>query len=309
MTTLGKNIDKGNFPIKTGAKVTFHLLRWDDGLDTFSMKAGGNINYHSLTGATIQHSHDYPEILLILSGKIKHHVNGEIKELSGGTLVFIRPNDSHRFEPFENESCELVNFAFSLELLFDLSVYLENDYFLRRFTGPVVPPTFKLSVAETDKIAYELLRLNSIQINVLEVARVKVKAILAELFTSYFLEMKNIYENPDIPEWLDELVKEMSKPKNFAKGLKRMQSLAYCTPEHLCKSFRKYLDKSPTEFINELRINHAARLLGDTNDEIMAIATDLNFQSLSRFYHVFKKHYGVSPAKYRKITKKNDIPV
>ena len=78
-----------------------------------------------------------------------------------------------------------------------------------------------------------------------------------------------------------------------------MQKLACCTPEHLCKSFRRYLDKSPTEFINELRINYAARLLADSNEEIGAISYDLNFQSLSRFYHLFKKYYGISPARYR----------
>ena len=52
----------------------------------------------------------------------------------------------------------------------------------------------------------------------------------------------------------------------------------------MCKVFRKHLDRSPTEFINELRINHAARLLADSGESIAELAYRLNFQSLSRLF-------------------------
>jgi AraC family cel operon transcriptional repressor len=80
-----------------------------------------------------------------------------------------------------------------------------------------------------------------------------------------------------------------------------MQKLAGRTPGHLCKVFRKHLRKTPTDYINELRINHAASMLADTHDEIVAIADELNFQSLSRFYSLFRKTYGISPAAYRRL--------
>ena len=92
----------------------------------------------------------------------------------------------------------------------------------------------------------------------------------------------------------------MRKPENFIPGLHRMQQLSGYTPEHLCKVFRKYLDKSPTEYVNELRINHAARLLADTDEPIASISYRLNFQSLSRFYHLFRKQYACTPAEYRR---------
>ena len=60
------------------------------------------------------------------------------------------------------------------------------------------------------------------------------------------------------------------------------------------------MNKSPTEYINELRVNHAARLLSDSDEKISSIAYDLNFQSLSRFYHIFHKHFGTTPANYRR---------
>lgn len=296
-------------PATTGGSVRFHLIKWDDNVEPFSLKTGGNISYHSLSEGTSPHTHEFAEVCLVLSGRIGHSVNGEMEELTGGMLVFIRPSDQHSFIPLANEACELVNFTFFLELLRDLSEYLEDDFFLRRFTGPILPPVFKLSNAETEKMGLELLNINSLEVASVGLARLKIKTVLADLFTTYFLKTDRVISEPGVPPWLDELCSKMRSERNLARGLKAMQEMASCTPEHLCKSFRKYLDKSPTEFINELRVNHAARLLSGSNEEIYAIATDLGFQSLSRFYHIFKKHYGVSPGKYRVIAKKNEIPM
>jgi AraC family cel operon transcriptional repressor len=293
-----------------GAKITFHLITWDNGVKPFSIKAGGNINYTTLASeSTSSHTHEFCEILLIVSGKIKHLVNGEEQELEEGSLVFIRPSDAHSFNQVGNEQCELVSFAFQLELLMDFSIYMENDLFLWQFTAPVLPPTFKLSKTETENYAFQLLHINSLGVQEIQMARLKIKSILAEMLTKFFLREQELAPDSGQPPWFDNLCADMRSEENLKKGLKAMQSMAGCTPEHLCKVFKKYLNKSPTEFINELRVNHGARLLADTDDKIYSIATDLGFKSLSRFYHIFKKYYSVSPARYRAIARKNDIPI
>jgi len=86
----------------------------------------------------------------------------------------------------------------------------------------------------------------------------------------------------------------MAKRENLFGGLKRMKQLAPCTQEHLCKCFRKYLDKTPMEFINEQRIKQATKQIVETDAKILAVAMELGFISLSRFYSMFKKFYGIS---------------
>lgn len=92
----------------------------------------------------------------------------------------------------------------------------------------------------------------------------------------------------------------MRSPANFFAGLRRMQQLSGYTPEHLCKVFRKYLDRTPTAFINEMRINYAARQLSDSDKGVAEIAYELNIQSLSRFYQLFKNQYACTPVEYRR---------
>lgn len=291
----------------TGANISFHSIHWNRGDLESSIPTGGNLVFHTIPiRGTRPHTHEFAEIILVLSGSIRHVVNSEPRNLQAGHLVFIRPSDRHCFQPIDQKPCEMVNFAFSLELLLSLSKYVENDSFMHRFTAPVLPPCFELSRAETDALGTKLLMLNSGGLKPVNVTKTQIKIILADLFTRFFLEETYILQEQQIPDWLEKLCMEMQQPDNFIKGLKRMQKLACCTPEHLCKSFRKYLNRTPTDFINELRVNYAARQLIESREEIMGIAMDLQFKSLSRFYHLFKKYYGVSPAKYRRLARQKN---
>ncbi len=291
------------------ARITYHSFKREEGRAS-SLKAGGNISFHKLAASpTSPHCHEFPELLLVIGGRIWHIVNGARQSLSVGSLAFIRPDDIHGFELDAEEDCELINFAFSLELLLDLSAYLRNDYFMKDFTAPPMPPLFILSPSETESLAAELLKVNSTITTSIETAKIQVKSVIASLFVKFFLERYDVATYKGIPSWLDRLCSEMSKKQNLLKGLRVMRKLAPCTKEHLCKSFKRYLGKSPTDFINEARMRLAASMLADTEEEIAAVASEVGIENLSHFYHLFKNHYGVSPAKYRLKTRKSEIPL
>ena len=282
-----------------GADISYHSISWNESPRPVLIPSGGNINFHSLpVSGTVPHTHDFSEVLFILSGRIEHHVNGEIQILKSGNICFLRPTDQHCFKPYKREKCEMIILAYRLELFLTLSEYLENDMFLKQFTAPVIPATFLVEGPEFTDFCNRMLAVNSGMLSPYY-KKIKIKIIMADLFTRFFIDEINMLSESRVPAWLEDLCEKMRTPQNFVAGLKRMHKLAGCTKEHLCKSFKKYLNKTPTEFINELRMSHAARMLSDTDEEIYAIAYDLNIQSLSRFYHLFKKYYAVSPAKYR----------
>jgi len=296
-------------PANTGANIVFHRLAWESGRRPESIHAGPDLRFHTLVSdATALHSHEFAEFFLVIGGQVRHIVNGEFQDLQSGMLVFVRPNDLHGFEKLANSACELVNVAFRLEFLLDLSAYLGNDFFMRNYTGPVVSPVFKLTIAETEELALRLIRMNTLQKMAPDLARLKIKMMLAEVFTRFFLET-NPGDAQNRPQWFDKLCAEMSRPENLSGGLKTMLSLAPCTQEHLCKCFRKYSGVSPTEFINEQRIKAAAKQIVETDAKILAIAIEYGFKSLSRFYKMFNKHYGISPVRLRQMSRQNEIPI
>jgi AraC-like DNA-binding protein len=67
--------------------------------------------------------------------------------------------------------------------------------------------------------------------------------------------------------------------------------------------FNAFMRRSLTQYVNELRLNHARALLMDTNDKIVGIALDSGFGSLSQFYSLFHQQFGVAPSAYRDSTR------
>lgn len=54
------------------------------------------------------------------------------------------------------------------------------------------------------------------------------------------------------------------------------------------------------EYINKLRLRHAIHEMDCTNNSLALIGRSCGFQSVSYFYRVFKKYYGMTPTEYRK---------
>ena len=68
---------------------------------------------------------------------------------------------------------------------------------------------------------------------------------------------------------------------------------------YFCRVFRDVNGISPKEYVLKARVAAAAKLLNDTDREILDIAQTTGFNSISNFYNVFKRITGCSPAQYR----------
>jgi AraC-like DNA-binding protein len=58
-----------------------------------------------------------------------------------------------------------------------------------------------------------------------------------------------------------------------------------------------------SQYVNEFRLAHAARLLTDTDESVAKIATQSGFIARSNFYRAFQRVYGQSPIEYRTLRK------
>ena len=93
---------------------------------------------------------------------------------------------------------------------------------------------------------------------------------------------------------LDYIEKNYSEPIS----LETLEKISGFNKKYLCRVFKEYTSKTPIEYINELRIESACRML-EENRSITASAYDCGFNDLSYFCKVFKKHKGMPPRKYK----------
>lgn len=71
------------------------------------------------------------------------------------------------------------------------------------------------------------------------------------------------------------------------------------TQKRLTLRVRNQLNKSPREYLNELRLKEGARLLLETDLAINKIAFDIGYNSAAHFNRQFKLKYEVTPKVYR----------
>jgi AraC-like DNA-binding protein len=82
-------------------------------------------------------------------------------------------------------------------------------------------------------------------------------------------------------------------------NLERVADLLSLSPSAFSHFFRKHFAKSFTQYLNELRLGAAARLLLETDLPLSQIGYECGFHNLSHFNRQFKATYGQTPTAYR----------
>ncbi|MFA7287985.1 MAG: AraC family transcriptional regulator [Melioribacteraceae bacterium] len=262
--------------------------------------------HKSLKSITTIHTHNFYELFLVVSGEVIHVINEKNQKLSEGSLVFIRKQDIHYYKQSGESDCNIINLAFRESTLKDLFGYLSEGFPSKGLLEGKTPIHVFLTSGEREILSTKLQHLNTIPLNEKGQIKTALRILLFEIFTKYFSQINE--EKSEFPEWLDSLTYEMQKKENFTGGIKTLYILSNRTPEHLSRVFKKYYNISPTGYINELRLNYAANILANSDENIVQVSLDAGFENLSHFYHLFKKKFNKSPAEFRNQNQKSIIP-
>ena len=89
--------------------------------------------------------------------------------------------------------------------------------------------------------------------------------------------------------------------KNYMNDicLSELANITHLSISALERRFKKYLAKTPKQFINEVRLEHARRLLVESNSDIATIANQSGFSDPSYFSRQFKRLFGQLPSSFR----------
>ncbi len=78
-------------------------------------------------------------------------------------------------------------------------------------------------------------------------------------------------------------------------------SMACMNMAAFCRYFKRSTHKTFSQFVNEIRISHATKLLMGKEHNITDICYACGFDNVSYFNRQFKIHQGMSPREYRKV--------
>lgn len=99
--------------------------------------------------------------------------------------------------------------------------------------------------------------------------------------------------------------------KNYMDELRlpELASLAGMSSSAFSRFFKLHTGRNISEYIIDLRLGYAARMLVDTAKSISEICFDCGFNNLSNFNRIFKKKKGCSPSEFRESYHKTRIIV
>jgi AraC family transcriptional regulator len=107
------------------------------------------------------------------------------------------------------------------------------------------------------------------------------------------------------PGWLRRVRELLQESYLEAPPLTKLAGIAGVHPVHLSREFHKHYQMTIGEYIRKRRIEHASELLSNSELSLAEIAGTCGFSDQSHFCALFKKHSGMTPAKFRNLSSRS----
>ncbi|WP_039656956.1 AraC family transcriptional regulator [Clostridium tyrobutyricum] len=127
--------------------------------------------------------------------------------------------------------------------------------------------------------------------------------LLLRKYISKFLTKKELDSKVNNLKRFDLIFKYIDS--NYSKKIytKDLANIIHISTYHFCRIFKQITGKTTTDYINGVRLQKAADYLNNENMNITEIALRCGFDSINYFSRLFKRHYNVSPTKFKKDNK------
>ena len=249
------------------------------------------------------HQHEEIQLSLILEGEGTLIVGDTINYYKKGDILIIGSNIPHVFKSdvvsssiskmftlFFTESSFGNNF-FELEELNEL-----NSFFKRTKHGFKVMSGKKI----ISKLFFELKNASKLERFIILLNLLKITSTSNYKSLSSFIYEKK-YNDIEGKRMQDVFEYTMS---NYTQdiSLESVSDVANMTKNAFCKYFKKRTNKTYFRFLNELRIEHASKLLLDESEySIAEISEYSGFNNISNFNRQFKSIKNMSPTQLKKM--------
>jgi len=250
------------------------------------------------------HSHPEFEIILILEGSGQRMVGDSITEFTGPDLCIFGADLPHTFYTrglSKNEAIRQIVIQFHENFLgpgfFDRKHFKQIKDLLQRASQGIVFDAGTTSIITQKMHALAAKSSTETVIALLDILHtLSISAGYSLLSSPGFLHGLNVDESTRMSKVYDYIL------DNFKRdiSLDEVASIAYLSPSAFCRYFKKFTRKTLSEFLIDLRIGYACKLLQNNNLGISQVSLDAGFNNVSYFNRKFKAIKGQTPMEYQR---------
>lgn len=253
------------------------------------------------------HKHEFVELVYIISGKMRHTVDGQEYMLSHGDMLLINYNQIHSFKSYG--SAEYVNILLVPSFFESTLINSENMYeifeisMFSEFSGRDIR---KMPFVTFD--GSDLMRVKEIIVCMLDEFKKKksgYKSVLSGYMRVLFsLLIRKMCECGGQDISMRHITVELMEYIDHNLGSKiTMEELVkrcFYNPSYLSRLFKKQSGLTLSEYIRKKRMERAAELLQqDTALSVHAVMEQCGYSDSKLFYTHFQECYHTTPRNFR----------
>ena len=250
------------------------------------------------------HWHEEAELTLITSGNCLYQINLDDYEVKEGDILFIPPLLLHSISLGTSDEIISETYVFDMNFLGANS----TDICSTRYLTPMMNQEFSMPYLITpEHPVYLSLRKIFNQINSLyDEAVIGYELALKSLFLqAVFLLLQYSEKNisSDTKASSDKLKSVLDYIEfHYAESISisELAQLCYFSDYHFMRFFKKHMNMTCMEYINNLRLEKAVELFEQGNTSILDVSLSVGFHNLSYFHRAFKKKYHMTPLSFIK---------
>lgn len=238
------------------------------------------------------HCHNFAEMMRGQRGEALHIVNGRQHPFGEGDLIMLRPDDSHSMHVPEDG-----------HLVFDIMAFSGESFQAirkRHFDSETL--FWNGDQPHPEKIQLSIIQTQWLTIALEELTRDTDSFFLLERFLLNFAfeildQARPRYQS--CPSWLRSALHKLDDMHYAQQGTAVLSELTGYCPEHVSRILKRCTGLTPTQIVNQARLEHAAAQLILSDKTIFDIALTCGFSGLGHFYKLFVDRYQMPPKKYR----------
>lgn len=252
---------------------------------------------------TASHTHNFFEMVYVVSGSAEHHLGNQHGVLKAGDFFVVDYHTSHSYTSTDGD-LEIINCLFlpefihkSLKSAVSFNKLAEQYFFGisgRKINGPASNQIFEGSFFLGELFSQMLKEYTEKKDGYKEILRFLLCQIIIET-------VRHIGSSQNYSMSTDAIIQRINEDYSSRLSLSDIASKLHYSLPYLSLKFKEETGRSFSEFLTERRIEESMRLLKETDMHIGDVAETVGYNSIKFFGKKFKEITGVSPREYRKI--------
>ena len=247
------------------------------------------------------HAHAEWELYFLLSGERRYFIRDHVVPVKAGDLILVPSGEIHKSLQAGEGPHERISVEFRREFL---PACLEMNGACR--LESIFQGGFRLSMIESDqgRIRVELFRLLDVVREAgagwEDAARIIVSNLLLQI--AQICRQSAALEHTALPQptWFPILLRHLAAHASEPIALADAAEVVYLHPSYLSRAFRRITGMTFLDYLSNLRVREARKLLETTNMPLQRIAEACGLGDVTHFGRVFRRVTGQTPGKYRK---------